>query len=97
MDLTDNDISSLFENAKSFDMIDKSRLILEGKSLQEQFYITSHFIQDKVFCYKDYSNEFYTKSSKSKLLIDPRHSFKVQCNADNGSYAGFIKSTNKLI
>ena len=97
MDLTDNDISSLFENAKSFDMIDKSRLILEGRPLQEQFYITSHFIQDKIFCYQAHSNEFYTKSSTNKLLIDPRHSFKVQCNADNGSYAGFIKSTNKLL
>ena len=70
MALTDNDISLLFENAKSFNMIDKSRLILEGRPLQEQFYITSHFIQDKIFCYQAHSNEFYTKSSTNKLLID---------------------------
>lgn len=95
--ISSEEFSSLIENAKSFDMIDKSRLILEDKSLQEQFYMVSHFIQDKLFYYKDYSNEFNTKSSTSKLLIDPRHSFKVQCNGDTSTYSGFNKSDTKLL
>ena len=78
-----------------FNMID-TRLILEGRPLQEQFYITSHFIQDKIFVIKLTQMNF-TPNLQQQTLIDPRHSFKVQCNADNGSYAGFIKSTNKLL
>lgn len=65
------ELSSLFNNAKSFSNIDKTSFInLKDKPLQYQLYIVSHFIKDNIFFYSNLINKYNLISNY--IHIDPR-------------------------
>lgn len=67
-----SEISVIFNNAKSFNSIDKTKFIYKNKPLQEQLNYMSNFISDDVFFYENYIVYYDLKPNTNYIEIDPR-------------------------